>query len=325
MNCNILAADISGTNTTFAIVNINDKKIKIITKKKYLTKNIKNISKLINDFLINNDNITKATFAIAGPISNDIVKLTNQNLTINKKEILKKTKIKDLLLINDFEAIGYAINDLNQNDKLLIKKGKIIKNKTKAVIGAGTGLGKSILYYDKQTNFYIPIKSEGGHRDFSIENLEELKIIEFLKKKRKKTIITEEDIISGNGIELLYQYFKETKFKTNKIPNKLTANKISESINANKCSKKTFDYFIKFYAKCAKNFALETFSLSGIYIAGGIFTKNTKLFNQNFTKEFIKNDDYKQILKNIPIIGIKNYEISLKGAGFAFLINKKQK
>ncbi|MFW6220572.1 MAG: glucokinase [Nanoarchaeota archaeon] len=318
---NIFTADISGTNSTFAIINI--KNLKIIYKEKHLTKKIKDISILINNFLDKSKikNITNAVFALAGPVNkSDRVKITNGNIIIDKKKILKKTKLKNILFINDFEAVGFAINKLNLKDKIIINKGKRIKNDTKAIIGAGTGLGKTILYFDKKNKYYIPIRSEGGHCDFAIKDKKEFEIYKFIKAKQKnKTFLRQQDIVSGKGIESLYQYYKIKNFKNNKnIPNKLTASEISNTIKTNKCSKITLDNFIKFYARCAKNIALNSYCVSGLYLAGGIFSKNKELFNKNFINEFIKHEEYSQILKNIPIIGIINYDIGLKGAAFAF-------
>ncbi len=77
--------------------------------------------------------------------------------------------------------------------------------------------------------------------------------------------------------------------------------------------------FIKFYARCAKNFVLDCLAGGGVIIGGGIAVKNLHLFNDNFIKEFMRNETQKAWLKKVPIKVITNYDISLLGAAFAAL------
>jgi len=79
-------------------------------------------------------------------------------------------------------------------------KGRERSLSTKALIGAGTGLGKSILIYDKHFKIYVPIPSEGGHGDFPIQNDFEIKLTKFIKEFRGiSQPITYEELLSGRG------------------------------------------------------------------------------------------------------------------------------
>ena len=160
----------------------------------------------------------------------------------------------------------------------------------------------------------MPYPSEGGHADFPITNEEDLKISGFIKQKRGlEHHLVYEEILSGRGLEALYHYFSG---------NELSAKQISEKRHDDPLCKKTFHNFVKFYARCAKNFVLDTLSLDGIYIAGGIAASNHDQFDQAFMEEFTKHASphYMQILQNTPVHLIKNYAISLKGAAFTFCL-----
>jgi len=76
--------------------------------------------------------------------------------------------------------------------------------------------------------------------------------------------------------------------------------------------------FTLFYARCAKNFALNTLATGGLYIAGGIASKNKKIFTSKIFKDEFENA-YRRadVLKSIPISIIVNYNVSLYGACFA--------
>ena len=78
---------------------------------------------------------------------------------------------------------------------------------------------------------------------------------------------------------------------------------------------------MKFYARAARNFALDTLARGGLYIAGGIAAKNRDSFS-DFMTEFVKNEVYKELLSNIPIYLITNYDISLIGSAYAIKARK---
>ena len=119
-------------------------------------------------------------------------------------------------------------------------------------------------------------------------------------------------------MENLYAFFESTKYQNE--PKNLTAIQISETKSKNPCSKETFEWFIRIFARAARNFALDVLARGGVYIAGGIAAKNTDAFN-NFFDEFVKNEVYHELLKDIPVYLITNYDISLIGSAYALVAN----
>lgn len=324
----MISGDIGGTSADFCIVGLRGNKFEILYQQRLSTTSTKNFAELVNEFLImarlEGYKSNNACFAIAGPVEQgkgyQKVKMTNAKLKIDTRELKKTTPLGTILLINDFEAISYAINVLPKTDFVTLNKGKSVRKGIRAVLGAGTGLGKNILHYQESLDAYIPIPSEGGHADLPITDEWELKLIKFIKSQKKlKHLVCYEDVLSGSGLEMVYKYLNKTKYKT--LKKNLSAVEISKTKKTNLCSQETFDWFIRFYARCARNFALDVLSRGGLYIAGGIAAKNQDSFKK-FIPEFIKNDTYKGILKNIPVHLITNYDISLIGAAYALKINK---
>jgi glucokinase len=334
----ILGADVGGTNINIGIAGIKKSKPILLFSLNFKTKNLESIIPAINktlQFTNNNYNIKikNACIGAAGIIStkNDYAELTNIKWDINLKEIKNQTTLKKIYLINDFEGVGYAINFLDQNNKkniIKIKNGKKYENKikpTKAILGAGTGLGKSIIIYNKNIDLYVPIKSEGGHEDLPIYNKKELDLIEFIKKQNQIIKpINYEEVLSGRGIENIYSYFrfkekiKETKYTEiiDKSDNKPAL--ITKYKELDKTCKETIKIYTKFYARCAKNFVLDTLAEGGLYIYGGIAVKNKEIFtSKEFTNEFTKSHRREDILKKIPINIIMNYDAGLYGAFYA--------
>jgi glucokinase len=171
------------------------------------------------------------------------------------------------------------------------------------ILGAGTGLGKALLI--NYHNMYHPNASEGGHSDLPITVDE----TDFLLWCRER--IEYEDVLSGRGIVHIYN-FMLTKYDGSgtKDPAEIMKENSPAAENTRK-------QFIKFYARCAKNFVLEGLARGGVIIAGGIAAKHPHLFNNDFIKEFMRNDSQKSWLSKVPIKIITNYNISLSGAAFA--------
>lgn len=338
----VIGSDVGGTNTNICIAGVENKKIKLIFSLHYKTKNINSINPPIKKIL----KIAKEKYGIRTDIiciaaagfveDKKIVNLTNASWDINAEEIKEDNNLKKVYIINDFQAIGYAVNVLDHENKKEIFTIKKLNKKdkktfsTKSIIGAGTGLGKSILIYDKNFDAYLPIPSEGGHCDFPIQDDFEKKISEYIKKKRNiKQSLTYEELISGRGIEGIYKYLRKIeKYKSTEYTEKIDesddkAPLISKYKEKDETCKKTFELFVKFYARCAKNLVLETLSTDGLYIAGGIASKNINFFKKNiFTKEFEKAYRRSDVLKKTPIYLILNYNASLYGACFAAVYKK---
>lgn len=343
----VLGADIGGTNTNIGIFGIKKDKTEYLFSLHFQSRKLTSLIPAIKKTLEYSKNkhkitIKDACIAAAGVISmnRDICKITNLKWNINTNNIIKKTTLSRVFLINDFEAIGFGINLLdikNKNDIIQVKhkihQHKELKYATKAIIGAGTGLGKSILAYHDNYKAYIPIQSEGGHADFPAQNEFEIKILNFIKRKEKiKNTVSYGEIVAGKGIEVIYLFLKSQKgFKqtlyTKEVDyaqNKVMA--IAKYKNKDKTCKETFRLYTIFYARCAKNFVLDTLARGGLYIAGGVASKNRELFK---TKEFIKEFEnaYKlsEVLKNTPIYIIVNYDVGMYGAALAAVTKKRSR
>jgi glucokinase len=315
----ILVADVGGTNTTFALF-----QDRMVLKLHFESKSINHFSAAVKEVLLHlkkehNISPSKAVFAVAGPVAKDgFSKITNLPWNISTKDIFKKTGLKSTL-INDFEAIGYGIEGLPKKDIIKIKKGQIQKGKPKIVLGAGTDLGKVMLIWNEKSKQYQTLPSEGGH-DLASFLPEELPLVQFIRSHGG--IGEWGDLLSGRGISWIYRSLSgRTKYSAEIEKNKYSSDLITKYRKKDLKCKKTFNIFMKFYARCTQNFALDILPFGGIYIAGGIAAKNNDIFGRTFVKEFVTNRTQSELLKQMPIFLITNYDVSLYGA--AVYCNKR--
>jgi len=190
---NALLIDLGGTNIRYAFFKKNT--LSEISKEKVADADfILFLKKLLNE---KNNDIDYLVIAAAGPNNQNSINLTNRNLLINSSELKTKLKIKNCFLLNDWEAVAQSLSELNEECFLPIKRS-FPSNGNTLLIGPGTGLGVTLIIKDQ----IIP--TEFGNTISPTRSM-----LENFEIEDNKTFFSLENILSGPGIEKLY----EEKFK----------------------------------------------------------------------------------------------------------------
>ncbi len=326
----LLGADIGGTNSNFGIFHVQNNVPILLLSLHAKSQQVTDFPVLVHQVLLfvkqtYGITIKHALFAAAGVASpnKDQSKPTNLSYVIDASAIKKATGLSCVYVINDFEVIMYGLDFIAPKDLVLVKKGVALERATKAILGAGTGLGKCIMVWNSDRNRYMPVASEGGHEDVAVQTSLELELVEFIQKTEKRACnISWEDVLSGNGIQRMYQFFHARAnggqhAKREQVPH---PDEIFQDRNNSKHSWDTFELYTTLYARCAKNFGLDVLARGGIYIAGGIAAKNLPMFElPQFAREFVNCGKLADLLEQIPIYVITDYNVSLYGAA-AYLV-----
>lgn len=334
----VLAGDIGGTNSNFGVMETSGHSPRLCMSIHSKSQKVASFRTLLTDILQHlattyNLVITRTCWGAAGVIGKERshVKPTNLSLGIDTHELMRGTSLQECILINDFEAVGLGIDHIDPASIITISAGQGIPGAQKACIGAGTGLGKAALLWSNHQQRYFPMASEGGHADCAAQSDEEYNFFTFLKAQQKRTCpISWEDVLSGNGITALYHFLGTTQaYKTTPISQEIAAtgfqpDLISRYAGEDEQCCDTFRMYTTFYARCAKNFALDVLSQNGLYIAGGIAAKNVGVFTaQQFKDNFFMCGKQSELLRNIPLFVVTNYNVSLYGSA-AFLMLRDQ-
>lgn len=107
-----------------------------------------------------------AVFALAGPVDQGYVRLTNRDWTVSRDEIIRRFGFASVDMVNDFAAMARAVPELEQSTFELIKDGTARPSAPIIVAGPGTGFGVAILLPGTATGWRV-ISGEGGHTAYT--------------------------------------------------------------------------------------------------------------------------------------------------------------
>jgi glucokinase len=262
---------------------------------RYPSQNYESLQHIVKEFI--NQAIAKlgyipdidtACFGIAGPVVNNSSYLTNLGWRLDGTELETDLNIGQVVLINDFAAVGYGVLGIAETDLYTLQVGKPQPQATIAVIGAGTGLGQGFLTWNQ--DFYEVHASEGGHTDFAPRSPIEIALLNFLLTRHER--ISTERVVSGKGIVNIYQFLQHNEPQTTELSKILKAwengdQTIDMAAAIAQASLNKTDYmaieaiqiFLDAYAAEIGNVCLKYLPYGGLYIAGGITPKLLSLIS----------------------------------------------
>jgi glucokinase len=317
----VLAADVGGTKTEFALFQIKDGKLVSLKNQRYPTSDHRSFVKAIHEFHQDKSLVINcACLGVAGTVDGDKVSGTNFAWKIDAKKLEKDLKIKKVLLINDLQANAYGLSALKKSDFDILCKGEKNEGNT-VVISPGTGLGEAGLFWDGSK--YNPYATEGGHCNFAPRTDLDLELFKFLNKKFDH--VSWERVISGMGIMNIYEFLrqfrkkKEPKWLTGQLKTDNSAKVISSAAleKKDKICEETIQLFLKYLAVESSELALKAKATGGIFIGGGIVPKILPLIDKKeFLENFINVGRMKNLLKSISVKIVLNDKTALMGAAY---------
>lgn len=305
----ILSADVGGTNSRFASFHVNAGGELTFMESIWLkTGDAISFGQMLenlktSDFHLKPEEADIAVFAIAGPVENGI-KCSPPFISwdVDISHAQHDFGLKWPLLINDFVAQAYACRSVIGEGAEQVKPGRIIRDAAAAVIGAGTALGKAVILPDGKGGF-LAIPSEGGHASFAFESKRECEFRQYLVQKLGDTYITWNKIVSGSGLSHIHRFLTGEILDPEEVLSRILP------------GSETLEWASRFYGRACRNFALETLSVGGVYITGGVAARTPVLVTDKaFREEFVRSDTMSDLLSNIPVFLIKEQDAGLWGS-----------
>ena len=371
-NALLLVGDIGGTNTRLALfkpdsASAGAEKSPPLYEKEYL--NSQFITSEGKSFeqeiflpflresklsLSDNNAVIIACFAVAGPVSNNSVVMTNllnaSEIELNGDKIEASAEgelacIKRCKIINDFVGQGYGLLDLDLSTEVKeLIPGSLAKIQAqdnantgpKCCLGAGTGLGECYLTTSSfhPEEGYECYASEGGHVDYAPRSDLEVELVTYLKDKfNQPSRLSVERVVSGKGLANVYEFLSK------KFPKKVNPSVHEEfekagdmqgrvvGVNANNkgcvLCVQAMEIMMAAYGAEAGNCAVKFIPTGGCYVSGGLTPKNIDFIagvDSPFMRAYHDKGRLSGLVASIPLLAVLVEDIGKCTRGISYLV-----
>ncbi len=253
------------------------------------------------------DTLDGVCVALAGPVQAGQGKITNGDLALGETGLASAFGAP-AVLANDFYALAHGVPKFAKLQQL---GGLAAAPGVKAVLGAGSGLGMSLVV-PSESNGWQVLASEGGYGDLACANELEQAVQQILQQRFDH--VCWETVLSGPGLVHLYQALAElwgTK-ADDVTPEWITANGVEAQIPL--CHQ-TLEMFFGFQGAAAGNLALTGYALGGVYIGGGIAPKLVEFAQTSgLRRRFDERGALSPLVQKIPLYIVLDQHPGLLGA-----------
>ena len=317
----IFAADVGATNARLGLFEASGQRLSPIRVSKFHNRNFPSFDAILDKFLADRPAVDAACFGIAGPVLDGKVHLTNLNWLIDRRKVQSRLGTDRVWLLNDMEATGYGIGEMQPQDLLVLNPGIPDENSSAALIASGTGLGETSLQRNGVGR--LPLPAEAGHADFAPNSDLETDLLIYLRKRFGH--VSWDRVLSGPGIHLIYEFLrdsgrgKEDPAIAEKIRTGDPGAVISQSALDGECELcvQALNMFVSIYGSESGNMALRYLARAGVYLGGGIAPKiRSKLTDGTFLRAFVEKGRMKSLLEQVPVRVILNDQAALLGAAW---------
>ncbi len=319
----LLAGDIGGTKTILALFSPDSGTLDPLKEASYPNSEYGSFEDILAEFMgTAGYSVRRASIGIAGPVSQGRAATTNLPWDVTESGLARILNISEVRLLNDLEAIAYAVPHLKSSDLHILNPGEGKDRESLAVIAPGTGLGEAFLTWSN--NRYLAHPSEGGHTDFAPATPEENKLLGYLQERSDHVSV--ESVCSGRGIPNIYSFFKDTgSFEESVLlkeslasvtdPTPVIIDAATDKDSPCPLCKATLEMFVSILGSEAGNLALKVMATGGVFVGGGIPPRIIPALEAgSFMMAFSGKGRMRAIMKKIPVRVIMNPGTALMGA-----------
>ena len=314
----LLAGDIGGTKTLLGLFEPGNERPEPAHVRRFTTVDFDSLDDMVAGFLeqAGHARVEAACFGVAGPVVGDTARLTNVPWRISAMDTQERFGLSDVRLLNDLQAMGYAVAVLRDDELAVLQEGDAAPDGNGALIAAGTGLGEAMLH--NIDGRFVPASSEGGHADFAPRTDREIGLLSDLVRLHGRAEY--EMVLSGPGLVNIHRFLhpKGCPVVKSTDPDEIDAPaEITTSALEHRCPRcvETLDLFIAVYRAEAGNLALRSLATAGVYLGGGIAPKILPALKQGgFIEAFRTKEPMQDLLAAVPVKVILNPRAGLLGA-----------
>lgn len=333
-NC-ILVADVGGTNLNLALLVSEGPRFRLLRKARFRTQEEVSLLGPIQRFLASDLSFRpgQACLSAAGPVLDRRIHLTNAPWDIDGPALERDLGFP-IHLVNDFIALSCGVLQLDLADPRQVTpvphgdrslpgadpEGLAL------VVGAGTGLGVGFVVHTPQGARAFP--SEGGHIGLPIFDEDSLALYRHLQTGLAGPPGAE-IAVSGAGIGHIFRFLLDSRrvpwtpeaTSILALPRLDQPAAIADLGATDPACGRAMALFVELYARVCAELCAVFLPKGGLFLAGGIASKNPDRFLEDgrFMARFERNyrAHLDQLTRGTPTYLVHDYDLSLYGAAHA--------
>lgn len=326
----ILTADIGGTNSRFALFQLDTahasplKTLRFVRRTRFATPSGGSTAGMMHALTAKRGDggggfmpasaepvhVDAAVFGIPCPNTvadmaqtpprGEVYRCPNIDWPLEAGTIMDALEGAPVRFINDFVANGFACALLpHVIDAVTVLPGNDRPGFPRAVVGAGTGLGHCLVLPGE---FPVVVGAEAGHALFCFTREEE-DLYRFLTALHGTDRINGDKAIAGHGLANLYAYCTGKTVHPHEVAPLAAENE------------QVMELAARLYGRAVLHYALNTLPLGGVFITGGLAANLPGvLTHPAFAAELREKNPMGRSLGPIPVMHVRNTDIGLWGA-----------
>lgn len=315
----VLVGDVGGTKTVLALADWSSGRFHLDQELRFASGDFASLEALVHHYLSETHLIPdRAAFAVAGPVREGRCDITNLPWFVDQRQLKMAMGWHDVCLLNDLEAVAWGIPALGPEDFAILQQGEEGTQGNACVIAAGTGLGQAGLFWDGRQHH--PFATEGGHSDFAPETAQEVALLDWLRQRHGH--VSWERVVSGLGLRNIFEFLlSQAGLAPGDSGLVGEGDDLGAAIAAGAASGAcplcvaAMALFARLYGREAGNLALKHLALGGVYLGGGIASKNLELLRgPDFLAAFLGKGRMEPLLRRMSVKVILNPHAPLYGA-----------
>ena len=324
-----LTADMGGTTCRFGLFGIDASlSFTLLKEKLFETADFVSFVHLLEAVKASEELFVEGiSFVVVAPpavVDGEVCYPPNIPWGVDVNDVKVALGIEQILMLNDYMAQGFAcmvagdqnLREMLEIDTIWEGHRQPVPTSPLAVMGAGTGCGKSVVY--PWTKVVLP--SEGGHVTFPFKTEEEWAFSRFLQQRICSEVVSGDDVLGGAGLASLYAFHSGKDLLPIQV-----GELFSSGTQKDRDLETTLLWYARFFGRFARNFILDIIPRNGLFITGGVVTHTGVLKHPLFLETLHNSPTQSELLKKIPIFHVRNSRVGIMGcACFAALVLASQ-
>ncbi|WP_130620077.1 glucokinase [Dyella amyloliquefaciens] len=294
-----LAADIGGTHGRVALMRATQYGVETLAYQVFACAQFPALSDLLQAFIDADVQIPvkHCVLACAGQVVGDEVVNDNLPWPIHLTPLRDALGLDDVAVLNDFEALAYALDGPLAGDGRLLCGPETPSTGPTLVIGPGTGLGAAV--HIPGPDGGVVLTTESGQMDYAPHSVREREILAFLAPNGG--YVPFEHLVSGPGLLTIYATLCTLlgEAATLTTPEGVTSAAMARS---DAQAVEAVEIFCASLGSFAGNLAMTFMSTGGVYLAGGFLSSLfASLRRSAFEERFLHGRSARTLLTQVPV------------------------